>query len=264
MVEQQPFIAPPQKAEDHEHQRLSNRSPPTNCLSVEDHDHDITDPLAHFLGCIEIGERNDFFSDKNRIWKDELEYQQSLGNEQDGASELVKNLKERWKNNIDSELKRIALLRKTLAEEENDGPLVSAVDKSREEWRQSHEYQRNIRKVREWRQEHQMSVSNLEPEDNEAEANELEGYELEKDISVPVIQFDKEKEYSEDGFKGKFPNQKTTVHKLLYEVASKPEDELLHRNRDFNNGRIKYFHIPSNNMIVSVGYPASPRLCDET
>ncbi|KAI3325669.1 hypothetical protein HD806DRAFT_453892 [Xylariaceae sp. AK1471] len=248
----QPLLAPSQWAENPEYMRPCDESPPMACLSAEDHGCDITDPLVHYLGCIEICQRGDFFGDKNPIWEAELEYHISTGEEQQNADKIVENLKKKWKNNVESELRRIAILRKTLAKDGNDGPLVSAVEKSREEWRQSPGYKDNIGKVRSWRTQRQEADLVARPDEDPIIDNYNPGdYELEKDISVPVIQFDGHGEFSDTDprLKGKFPNQKTTIDKLLYEVTPKPEDKLLHRSRDFERGRIKYFHISSNNMI---------------
>ncbi|KAI0197001.1 hypothetical protein F4808DRAFT_299052 [Astrocystis sublimbata] len=220
---------------------MANKLEVSSCLSSERHDHDITNPLLHFLGCIEICERQDFLHGNTRIWEDELEHQRNLQGQ--NADETVENMKKGWKSNIESEMRRIATLRHALSSDEQDKHLVKDVEESGQSWRMSEEYKSNIDRVKEWRGNATQSIS--EPEFT----SPARAYSPEEDTSVPVIQFKAGRGFSEtcdDRLSGKFPNQKTTVKKLL--EVSDQKANLLHNNRDFDNNHIKYFHIPTNNM----------------
>ncbi|KAI0551003.1 hypothetical protein F4679DRAFT_583073 [Xylaria curta] len=224
---------------------MANRLAGTSCLSTEPHNHNITNPLLHFLGCIEIYERYDFLNGEASIWKDELRYQRRFLPQED-AEEAVKKMKSTWESNFKSELRRIALLRHALSQDTHDKQLVEDVENSRTLWRKSAEYQKNIDKVKKWRRD-KLGKKNsvLGP----CSTSEMEDSIPEKDTSVPVIQFLDGQGHTEDSpgrLKGRFPNQKTTIEALLEE--SDPKHNLLHQDHDFGPGRIKYFHIPSNNM----------------
>lgn len=53
-------------------------------------------------------------------------------------------------------------------------------------------------------------------------------------------------------FKGKFPDQRLTLENLLHPAPERPEsqDVILSRDRPNKGGRVRYFHIPHNNMQV--------------
>lgn len=76
-------------------------------------------------------------------------------------------------------------------------------------------------------------------------------YVTEKDINVPVIVFHDGKPVNEEvkGVWGKYPDQKTTVFNLLRTGQS--ETSLLYKDRAKERS-IQYFHIPANNMKVSL------------
>ncbi|KAF2966107.1 hypothetical protein GQX73_g7479 [Xylaria multiplex] len=235
---------------------MAQRSASATCLSAESHEHDIRDPLLHYLGCIEIYQREDFLNGNNPIWKDELEHQRSLRIENgvslalqsEDAEKAVEKMKESWKVNIENELQRIALLRQTLSNDENDGQLVKKVEASYKEWRKSVD-EDNIQKVIRWRTKLGKTNSEHGPS---PDVDPKEDYSPEKDISVPVIHFIDRKEFTENDtqrLRGKFPNQKTTIEKLLYSDDTRPEANMLHKNNASDQHRIRYFHIPSNNMI---------------
>ncbi|KAI0862133.1 hypothetical protein F4860DRAFT_473604 [Xylaria cubensis] len=218
---------------------MANRLAGASCLSTEPHNSNITNPLLHFLGCIEIHERDDFLNGKGSIWKDVLQYQCTLL-QHENAKETVEKMKSSWNPNFNNELRRIALLRYALAKDKYDKQLVEEVESSRNKWKNSAEYRNNIDKVRQWRQDElEKKNSVLGP----YYTRKMEEYILEKDISVPIIQFQDGKGFPEDSLESKFPNRKTTIEALL-----DPKTNLMYKDYDFGPGRIKYFHIPSNNM----------------
>ncbi|KAI1756205.1 hypothetical protein F4782DRAFT_550101 [Xylaria castorea] len=221
---------------------MANRLPIASCLSAEPHEESITNPLIHFLGCIEICERDSFLKRGVSIRKDELVHQPTPHCEK--TNEVVEDMKSRWRSNVESEMRRIALLRRTLSKDSHDKRLVEEVENSGSLWRDSTEYTENIDKVRQWRGDGRISITGPDF------ACAKEDYIPEEDTSVPIIQFKDCREFSktrDNRLSGKFPNQKTTITMLLDEA--KPMENLLYKDNDFDCDRIKYFHIPSNNMI---------------
>ncbi|KAI1112875.1 hypothetical protein F5Y14DRAFT_419834 [Nemania sp. NC0429] len=215
-----------------------------SCLSVEPHEGNITNPLLHFLGCIKICERDNYLDGTASIWNQELKHQCELLKSKDDARNEVEKMKDSWKLNFDSEMKRIAVLRKTLAADTHDKHLVEEVNDSRGLWKTSRRTSDRIEEVGQ-----PTSVDDSENGDPGPSSTPSTHYYIQDEyIFVPVIQFENGKGFTETdfkGLKGKFPNQKTTIKQLLHD--STPEDSLLYCKN--SPERIKYFHIPSNNMI---------------
>lgn len=242
---------------------MADRPSVTGCLSVEPHDNNITNPLLHFLGCIEICERKNFLNGRVSIWKDELEHQCQIRNfdkakdpdeakNLDEAKKAVEKMKEGWTSNFNREMKRIATLRRTLFKDDHDTHLVTEIDRSRRLWRNSPRYKEIIEKVRKWRNDNGKENGVEGPSSTDAPSE----YVLEKDVSVPIIHFkDCDGAMVPDDkqhLKGKFPNQKTTIEELF--ANSEPTDSLLYKSYNNKNSKyryINYFHIPSNNMMAS-------------
>ncbi|KAI1305085.1 hypothetical protein F5Y03DRAFT_395148 [Xylaria venustula] len=211
---------------------MTRKSSRKTCLNAEPHENDIRNPLLHYLGCIEIREREKFLSGDSDIWEEELNHQLSLQNvknlrrEQDAKSKVEKT-KDNWRSTIDNEMRRISFLRHTLSREEHDGQLVNEVSKSYKAWQESVSYRTQLG---ERQQSTRMRLDEFE-----------EVYVPEKDISVPVIHF---KDYNgftdrdDEHLRGTFPNQKTTMAEFLKKKIPK-----------LDANRMRYFHIPSNNMI---------------
>ncbi|KAI0813899.1 hypothetical protein GGR55DRAFT_701684 [Xylaria sp. FL0064] len=206
-----------------------------SCLSAEPHENDIRDPLLHYLGCIEIYKREEFLNGNTDIWQKELKHQEKLL-KYDAAKKTVDNMKNSWQTTIEKEMRRILFLRHTLSDDEHDKELVHDVEESYEKWKVSIQYKENIGKVREWRRELGKINSVTGREFNPSKG----AYTPEKDISVPVIHLKDHVGFdntAEEHVRGKFPNQKTTIEELLrYQM---PELE---------PNRVRYYHIPSNNM----------------
>ncbi|KAI1469067.1 uncharacterized protein F4812DRAFT_318490 [Daldinia caldariorum] len=211
------------------------------CLSSERHDCAIRDHLLHYLGCLEFCERKDFFSENSDIWKSEVEHQKALGHSPDKAQKITEQKRETWKGDCINELKRISFLRYQLYRDEKDKHLVEKQEESLETWRNSSEYIDNIRKVSRKRRAQQKKVSTTTPDVVIKEEN----YDLEKDISIPIIQLKdgKADDVPSKDVWNKFPDQKTTLKMLLH-----GEDNLLHGSKCSPDNIVRYFHIPSNNM----------------
>jgi hypothetical protein len=129
---------------------------------------------------------------------------------------------------------------------------------SAREWKRSDEFRKNIDAVKKWRAGKKKFVG--EPQQCYTPAPELakRNYDSLKDVNVPFIQFKDSMPIDEQqapGVWGSFPDQKTTMKHLLDENTG--EHNLLYKGR-FPE-RIKYFHLPSNNMEASV----SPQLMFE-
>lgn len=194
-------------------------------LSTKPHNENITNPLLHFHGCIEICQRHDFLQGNSPIWAKELEHQHKLPRpevpeipetpEPETPEEIVERMKRSWKSNFEAEMKRIAILRDTISNDEHDKSLVRDLEENREIWRRSPEYKNNIDSVRQWRRDLGKENSIEGPK----WMGNIDKYDPDKDISVPVIQFEGRKGITADinniPLNGKFPNQKTTIDTLL-------------------------------------------------
>ncbi|KAI2780008.1 hypothetical protein F4815DRAFT_166294 [Daldinia loculata] len=211
------------------------------CLSSDEHGCDIKDHLLHYLGCIEFCDQAEFFTPGFRIWKQEAKHQQEvLHHSSEKAKELTEQKRKSWEDDCKNELKRIGFLRKQLSKDSKDKHLVDRVEESLDAWRKCSEYENNIESVRQKRRDKGKGSSSTP-----SEASRDEDYDLEKDITVPIIQFNDGKPYEVEGrgVWNKFPNQKTMLGSLL-----NGEDNLLRHNDSSPDRLIRYFHIPSNNM----------------
>ncbi|KAI1080947.1 hypothetical protein F5B20DRAFT_84801 [Whalleya microplaca] len=234
----------------------SEQDSKATCLSSENHDCDIKDHLLHYLGCIEICDRERFFEDDNPLWSREIVHLSVLKQnsakaktvveaDEQAAKEVLAKRKS-WQANCQSELRRIDFLRKILANDSDDMHLVQQIEKSRSGWRDSPNHEERLEDVKKWRAANGKRSSRPK----ETEIRELREYEPEKDVSVPIIQFENGESVDDDDDRvwNNFPNQKTILSKLL-DPSNKgnKKDNLL--SKDHEGDRIKYFHIPSNNMI---------------
>ncbi|KAI0427452.1 hypothetical protein F5Y09DRAFT_350393 [Xylaria sp. FL1042] len=238
-----------------------------SCLSAEDHD-TIKDHLVHYFGCLQFSDRAGFLDPNHKIWTDEKIHQIQLlekarnapntinDNEiEQKAKEQVDAIRERWRKSFDKELGRIELIRSTLERDDSDN-LVREVNACREEW-QAH------------RKERFADTQELKPpppKHSPAADVHSDGniYVPEKDVSVGIIQFDKGEPFNEDCASsnnrtkgpiwGKFPDQKTSVQSLLFEGnRDNPIENMLHKDRIRDKpDRIRYFHIPLNNMSEAI------------
>lgn len=196
---------------------------------------------------------------------------------------------------IEAQYVRTDTLLKAMIADDQRTNLVRFVKESRGEWTSSDEYKRGIVKVGTWRTNHgklATTASPPKPQDDITEEDipeervtvraikerqELKStwnsawdektakYSVLRDVNAYVIQYDLETSsecnpVSEDSddlrFKGKFPDQRLA---LTYLLKSDPEsgwDSILSMDR--HPSRLRYFHIPSNNMAVSTD-PSVPK-----
>jgi hypothetical protein len=146
-----------------------------------------------------------------------------------------------------------------------------------------------------------MNGSNIETHDHYTTrgggaTGPLEEYDPEKDLNAYMVQFEEdenhsyqkteEKETNSRSLRGHFPDQRMSVTTLLGETLKgehgtresarktvryeKPEVNYLGNDRDDGQQRIRWFHLPANNMAVSIEtiptgpYFGSDILCLET
>ncbi|KAI1807476.1 hypothetical protein F4811DRAFT_574429 [Daldinia bambusicola] len=208
--------------------------PEDTCLNSDEHDSEIKDHLLHYLGCLRFGDRADFFDKNSDIWKKEVKHQEeTFGYGPEDAQTITEQRLASWKENCDNELKRIDFLRKLLSQDSKDKHLVEKQEESLQAWRVFGRYNKPGGS--------QNQATTSRPAGN----TKNEDYDLEKDITVPIIQFDNGKADDVDSrdVRYKFPNQKTTLKKLLH-----GEDNLLHHSKCSSDRIVTYFHVPSNNM----------------
>lgn len=203
---------------------------------------------------------------------------QSDGNEQN--RDIDEQKKAGWREDCLSELRRIAFLRFKLQEDEKEKHLVEKIEGSRQAWRESEVFNKGIQEIRKWRGS---------PESSNEEGSEEQGrisndaYNPGRDVNTPFMLFkkqkdsnsiyepDKETKDQKNAIWGKFPNQKTNVQRLLFDkqernllcgrnyekgkkhLGGRDDDKEKERlgGRD-DKEKIRYFHIPSNNMLVSI------------
>ncbi|KAI1343545.1 hypothetical protein F5Y15DRAFT_427914 [Xylariaceae sp. FL0016] len=215
---------------------MDDRDRIPSCLSIEPHDEKVTDHIAHFLGCIDIGLRNDFFEPTAGIWKAQIAALVQIGFAQPEAEARVGAQRKRWENECEDEVRRLCVLRHAVAQDEYDNYLVKNVEKSAREWRESDAYTSNIRRLL---QKGSVRNSNLN-----AKLRSLSWSSRTVDLRMTIM-----------NTSASFPGQFTTMDRLL-----DPDERIVYRNR--LPERLKFFHIPSNNMawveqIMSIYYGES-------
>jgi len=262
-------------------------SQPT-CLSEIGHTENIQNHVLHYLGCIERCERDDLFEIGNDLYKHEYKHVlQRLKEERDEhsqtkkkkvkgkekvhevepeaiddsklgkwAEDLVTGQLEKWKNACDTEIRRIDYLRGCLAKDPETKLLVQNIDETITKWRASEEYKTNLPKVQDW-----SGRSNSTPLDSDQPSTEdWRNYEPEKDYNLHIIEY-KEKniwdcESDEEHQTPPEPHHFSDTKKKIDEVfgdeadLNGPADNPLYRAE--GHKKLRYIHLPANNMTVSV------------
>lgn len=172
-------------------ERMGN-SAATSCLSAEDHDDAIKDPLVHYFGCLQFCDRDDLLSPNHKIWAIEKAHQIKLEttrkppqtSETEIEKEAKKNLdaiRDRWKESFEKELRRIELLRKTLEEDKEDAVanLVREVNACCQTWRSSVISKKSFT---------QIPITSAASSATIANSNSsYDNYVVEEDVSVGII-----------------------------------------------------------------------------
>lgn len=179
-----------------------------SCLSTRPHNDRITNPIDHYLGCVKICERRDFYD----------------------------SLPPREQAEISRRLRQIEIRRHAMHQSKSDAVWGTALKESLQGWRS--------RKNRHMRDNETWHDPNVEWD---AEAID---YDPEKDVQAQVIAFvdSQGSDVSHPLCKGSFPNQTISVSDLLRNTPS-----LLRESRHpSGESRVRYFHLPMNNMLVPV------------
>jgi hypothetical protein len=195
---------------------------PTKCLSADDHDREVTDTLTHYFGCIEFDKREHYFV----------------------------NLDPQSQNQIKTDLRRIAHLREVLGHSESGDHLyVEAVNKSAAEWRRAQAKQ--IEDVREKTKRGEPKYFDPNESDDREPMNPNE-YHPDKDFKAYAITFTNGLGSNVESplCNGSFPNQKIPVDDLIRH----PQSPLRKSHATPAKPRVRYFHLPSNNMKVRSAY----------
>ncbi|KAI1130978.1 hypothetical protein F5Y10DRAFT_288380 [Nemania abortiva] len=136
-------------------------------------------------------------------------------------------IREDCKKSIEKGLRRLQFLRDTLSKDEFDRNLVESVKTAGREWAEVMGRTKNATKP-----------------------GPKADYKLESDMSAYVMDFSMTDNGHDGipGLLGTFPDQKVTIQRLLYD----DNESLLSRGKDPKSQKMRYFHIPSNNMEKAV------------
>ena len=229
------------------HSSASVRPRPTTCLSADPHDEDfIIDKLSHYMGCIEFCDREGYYE----------------------------QLPSEGKRQIRTELRRIKYLRQVLHTSDAEKHLVNNVTNSLAAWKTENPVNK-LEEVRKWSDQKSAKRKNYREHDPEAGARRSsqlnlsrpEDYNPDKDTNAYVIQYQNGEGVTDEAkrpgggdiFWGKFPNQKISVDSLLRDReinplgkdrSSKNYHETVGPGEDRREDRVRYFHLPTNNMKV--------------
>ncbi|KAI2627735.1 hypothetical protein GGR54DRAFT_636858 [Hypoxylon sp. NC1633] len=203
-----------------------NHASNVTCLSTEHHPHNISDRLLHYLGCIAVSERENFFDTANPLWQEEVERRILLGRDPDNAQQAVEEQRESWEADCDRELRRIDILRNTLFHDEDQKHLVENLNQSRsgwwekKKWLDTHPIEDGTEVVGDFKLEEHIVVSTMH---------------LKNGVGVDLK--------DDERVRNRFPNQEMDLGDFISRYDKKNP---LYKGRFA--GSLRYFHIPSNNM----------------
>ncbi|KAI8631634.1 hypothetical protein F5Y19DRAFT_400989 [Xylariaceae sp. FL1651] len=216
----------------------------TSCLSAESHNNNITNHVLHYFGCLEACERDTFFDPSSPFWVHEINKYVEAGLTSNEARVKADKRRVRWQQDCTNELQRVAFLLSALATDDEESQFLKLVANSRDAWRSSYAYRSNIGHVREWRAG-RGCMNGVELQT--VSSAPVGVYDPDRDLKVSIMEFEDGVPQDDDDprVKGRFPDQTTTVEKLLQRDGSRSSGLL---SRDRLSNRIKWFHIPLNNM----------------
>ncbi|KAI9147648.1 hypothetical protein HJFPF1_12678 [Paramyrothecium foliicola] len=206
---------------------------PITCLNADAHDSEnITDKLIHYVGCIQYCEREAYYD----------------------------SLPEDTQLQIKVELRRIDYIRRVIESSDADKSLAARVTSSVSEWRKYSK--KEVEKVTRWsaiaKPERKGYRAHNPNATRQAKEVKPEDYDPNKDFNAYYIEYVKSEgktntELRPSGeflYKNKFPNQKLSVHNLLYDKSINPlsRKKLAADAAGQPPDRIRYFHLPANNM----------------
>ncbi|KAF4949506.1 hypothetical protein FSARC_13450 [Fusarium sarcochroum] len=244
---------------------MYSRSTKPTCLSSDRHEDNISNHLLHYLGCIELTERETFFDETNEVWENEIQHQLERSNSEnsktsrDEVYDQVHSKRKKWQKECHKDLRRFAFIRKCLEDPEKGEPhLVEAVNKSLRAWRNTPEYQKGIQDVKRW--------SNR-PHYDHPDPNPIrdEDYHPNRDLNVHIIRYkDREEKSTEartdrrgseagdisyaDNWKEKMETETMKVHDVISKAKNGKDHRLNKLREGTEKEAISYVHFPANNM----------------
>lgn len=203
-----------------------NHGFPLSCMSAGDHLPTERNHMVHYFGCLEFCQRKAYFQ----------------------------TLDDDVKEQIKTELRRVKFLRDALKKDRDEVYLVHEFEAALGKWKDAKI--NKLGEVKTWRMDNGKpnNADHFNPNAaNESKQTERPEYDADMDTNARVIMFGKPDgfDFEEPNLKGKFPNQKIQVSKLL---DPKDNTSLLHKSRH-KSGMVRYFHLPTNNMKVSLVWP---------
>ncbi|KAI1296419.1 hypothetical protein F5Y03DRAFT_387080 [Xylaria venustula] len=222
------------------------------CLSVDPHDDNVTDPILHYIGCLEGHQRDSFFDSTSSYWTDEIAKLEKAGILRADAEAKVELRRQTWRKDCFDELWRLSLIRGALARDNKLSCLLKSLATSRELWRSSRVYQSGIARVRGWRARRHMpnGATIVSPQSATEDLYDPEN------LPVSIMSFEDGRPHNIDSryAAGTFPNQSTKVYDLL-QRDTPGLFSLLNRKKHLqkmNRGSptiMTWIHVPSNNML---------------
>ena len=160
------------------------------------------------------------------------------------ASESTTELMEQWKQTCQDHLRRIQHLREYLRLDPQEKYLVEAVEASYKLWTSSEDYRRGLPVVQAWRNAGKITVTEqFETSQTSGFDHKslLRSYEPDRYTKARVIHFSRGRPV-QAALPGTVPGQYCLVSELL------DKNQLNIVSRRYEPDRLKYFHLPSNNM----------------
>ncbi len=164
--------------------------------------------VSHYLGCLKLRERSGYYDRRQ----------------------------EKNKKRIREEESRIARLRSSFeADQQSEaGQLLVRFKMSLQLWRNTHKKGGRAGTILE---------SNPPTRESESATGQRVPEPPEKEMKASMVFFMNSRPYTHPDWGDKFPNQKVSLYDLLYKT-----DKSNPLMRDCEEGMIRYFHLPANNM----------------
>ncbi|KAJ2900760.1 hypothetical protein MKZ38_002251 [Zalerion maritima] len=224
------------------------------CPRDEPHGACIQDRLRHYLGCVEIQDRPTFFDIDGPPYQVEFDRilrrlsntnGTSTSNLRTIASSEAAQLMDQWRQRCTEHLRRVQSIREALSLDPEESHLVHAIEASYKMWICSGEYQRGLPVVQGWRRGGK-AVSDPVPEKTTQtegfdETSPTQTYDPDEFIKARVIHFIEGRPVQAE-LPGVAPHQYCPISELL------SKDEFNVASRKYRPDRVKYIHLPSNNM----------------
>ncbi|KAI1279501.1 hypothetical protein F5Y07DRAFT_397128 [Xylaria sp. FL0933] len=213
---------------------MAGQNAPATCLSVELHDDNVKDHVLHFLGCIPVRERDSFLNDDSHPFFDsEVKHNISSGRSPQEALELARSRRSEWSAACRKQLRRIEVMWEVIAQDKEKEHFIECILKKH--------------------------TARQQLFDRLSRGQTTTNFELEKDVKASVMQFENAEPSNNDGNGaiGNFSKREIALADLF-------DEKLGVKNplyKEMFPNRIKYFHIPHNNMVEALArYFNKPKL----